>query len=123
MLRLAGKAKSLRQPAPGLDYLRAVSFYRLGQVTSAYEAVKEELRFFPDNKDARRLLEEIGLQVPKISSGTGHPEADDLLRSRRVGRNDRGAEGGGLGIKGAGPPPSESRPQWPGRKWPRGKGR
>lgn len=56
-LRLAALAKGLRAPTQALDLLRAVAFLGLGQPDSARQALLEELRYFPDNGQARELLE------------------------------------------------------------------
>jgi hypothetical protein len=55
-LHLTSLAKSLRQPVPGLDVLRAKVFLGLGQERAAVQSLYEELRYFPDNEQARGLL-------------------------------------------------------------------
>jgi tetratricopeptide (TPR) repeat protein len=56
--KLLNIAKSFRQSVQGLDYLRGVYFLRINQTASAYEALKEELRFFPNNENAKKLFNE-----------------------------------------------------------------
>jgi tetratricopeptide (TPR) repeat protein len=62
-------AKSLKQPTLGLDYLRATYFLRLNQPPVALQALQEELRHFPDNAEAKNLLNQILAQYPQIVSG------------------------------------------------------
>jgi hypothetical protein len=56
---LGSRAKSLRLPTEGLDYLRARAFLALGLKDDAAQSLKEELRFFPGNCSARDLLAEL----------------------------------------------------------------
>lgn len=63
------QAKALKQPRPGLDYLRAVCFLKLNRPQAGREALREELRFFPDNGEARKLLDEIFERSPQTVSG------------------------------------------------------
>ena len=42
-----------------VDYLRAVAFAKTNRLYPAREAVKEELRFFPSNKNARKLCDQL----------------------------------------------------------------
>lgn len=56
---LLSKAKSLRTPLESIDYLRAMAFVRSRDPASAKEALKEELRYFPHNQAARKLLDEM----------------------------------------------------------------
>ncbi len=53
------KAKSLKTPLESIDYLRAMVFAKKHDPASAREALREELRYFPDNEAAHRLLDEI----------------------------------------------------------------
>lgn len=52
-------AKALRTPVRELDYLRALVFIKLDRLLEAREALKEELRYYPDNSPARELLGKI----------------------------------------------------------------
>jgi len=62
------RAKSLKLPTPGIDYLRAACFIKLGQHHSAREALQEELRYFPNNSEANNLLTQIIHQYPQTST-------------------------------------------------------
>lgn len=62
---LLNKAKSIRKPTQGVDYLRAICFLRLNQPNSVREALQEELRYFPDNEEAKKLLNQIVTQYPQ----------------------------------------------------------
>ena len=50
------KAKSLKVPTYGLDYLRALCFIHLNNHGNAIEALREELRLFPSNQEAQFLF-------------------------------------------------------------------
>ncbi|WP_347272951.1 glycosyltransferase [Candidatus Kuenenia sp.] len=58
-LRLIVMAKYFKMPVYGLDYTRALSFLGMGQKESVVEALKEELRYFPQNSEAELLLKDI----------------------------------------------------------------
>lgn len=62
------RAKSLKQPMKGLDFLRAVYFVKVNQLRAAREALKEELRYFPNNKGANDFLARINKECPQGSS-------------------------------------------------------
>ena len=51
------QAKGFHKPVLGLDLLRARCFIEMNQEISALQALKEELRAFPDNKEAKNLLD------------------------------------------------------------------
>jgi len=53
------KAKSLKQPIKSLDYLRACCFLKLDRQADCLQALQEELRYFPDNAEARALLQRV----------------------------------------------------------------
>lgn len=68
--RLLALAKSLRAPVESLDYLRGLTFLKQGDPASAREALKEELRYFPGNSPAQRLLQEISRDFsPALNEG------------------------------------------------------
>jgi hypothetical protein len=52
------KAKSLKCPVLNLDYLKAICFIKMNRAGEAVEALKEELRYFPNNTEAKNLLDE-----------------------------------------------------------------
>jgi hypothetical protein len=58
-LRRLNHIKAQRQPGRDVDYLRALCFVNEQQPIAAIEALKEELRFFPDNQPAAQLLERL----------------------------------------------------------------
>ena len=64
-LKLLNKAKSFKRSVQGLDYLRGIFFLRINQTSSAFEALKEELRFFPNNYEAKELLNQIVTHLPQ----------------------------------------------------------
>lgn len=55
-LLMTSQLKCLRTPLRNLDLLRAKAFLGLNQTAAAREALKEELRFFPDNAPASLML-------------------------------------------------------------------
>ncbi len=62
-LDLVCAAKHLALPVRGLDLLRAKAFQGLGDASSTREALKEELRYFPDNAEARAALDALPAQA------------------------------------------------------------
>jgi predicted O-methyltransferase YrrM len=77
------EAKALKQPAQGLDQLRALCFLRMGQPLGAVEALREELRLFPDNAAAAAMLAMLQKEMPEGaygSCGAGTPEFRELLQ-------------------------------------------
>lgn len=66
------KAKSLRTPVINLDLIRSACFINMGRMHEALESLREELRHFPSNLDAQRLLDQ-------LSSQMGHTQATDSL--------------------------------------------
>lgn len=81
-LRLTSRLKALRLPLLGLDLLRAQIFLRMGQPDAAREALKEELRYFPDHIEARRLLESLTIPEQTLSSDLP-PEFAQVLQKIR----------------------------------------
>ncbi|GFO68499.1 hypothetical protein GMLC_20780 [Geomonas limicola] len=80
------RAKQLKKPLEGIDLLRAHCFLRLEQPLGAVEALREELRFFPGNREAAELLRELERQMPAGaygSCGTDDPEFRELLAAIR----------------------------------------
>lgn len=78
-LALLNQAKSRKEPLQGLDYLRAVYFIRANQLPSAIQALKEELRYFPDNQQASQLLDHLLPQVQTSDPHVSDPEFQELL--------------------------------------------
>ncbi|KHK02921.1 TylF/MycF/NovP-related O-methyltransferase [Desulfovibrio sp. TomC] len=71
---LAAAAKNLRTATRDLDLVRAKIFAGLGNPLAAKEALKEELRYFPDNEPARAMLAALEAGMPG-----GIPELDPDL--------------------------------------------
>lgn len=70
------RIKSRHLKIENVDYLRAVAFAKTNRLYPAREAVKEELRFFPGNKNARKLCDQLeqvvytpGVEAIQIESG------------------------------------------------------
>lgn len=59
------RAKSLKYPMQGLDLLRAVCLVKLNRMTEVRECLKEELRYFPNNASARKMLSDLDITYPK----------------------------------------------------------
>lgn len=69
---LLNEIKARRVPVRGGDYLRALCFVEGGQPFAAIEALKEELRYFPDNGPAKILLESLSSAnrpEPSVAAG------------------------------------------------------
>lgn len=64
------QAKSYKQPLIGLDYLRAVCFLQMNQPAAALEALHEELRYFPNNLEAKEYREGLISAYPELLHGT-----------------------------------------------------
>ncbi len=56
-LFLTAMAKSLCVPCEGIDQLRGVTFLQMGSLLESAEALKEELRWFPQNAHAQEMLQ------------------------------------------------------------------
>lgn len=54
------RAKALKKNVRGLDYQRAEIFLKMNRPADAQEALREELRLFPDHQAAQKLAAEIG---------------------------------------------------------------
>ena len=79
VIRAAGRLKSLRVGIQGLDLIRANAFMGLGEKASAIEALKEELRYFPNNGQAAELLKH--LEKAGSMSGLAHEEFNSLYQA------------------------------------------
>ena len=74
------EAKSQRVFLRDLDYVRGFCFLRLNRIDEAKEALREELRFHPDNTQAEELLTQINAATtPPIHQDFGDPEFGSLL--------------------------------------------
>ena len=66
------RAKGLKQPLEGLDLLRSRCFLKMDQPEAAIEALREEIRWFPTNREAGEMLDHLQKQIlpnPKFKSG------------------------------------------------------
>lgn len=70
-LALLSAIKARRVPVRGADYLRALCFVQAGQPLAAVEALKEELRNFPDDGPSRLLVNSIASANHLQPAGTG----------------------------------------------------
>lgn len=66
--KIAAAAKSFKIPCEGLDLLRSLAFIKSKDYLSAYEAIKEEIRYFPHNSQAVKILDELTSTI----GGTPH---------------------------------------------------
>jgi hypothetical protein len=76
------QVKASRVPTRGLDFARAQFFLQLQQPSAAIEALKEELRFFPDHAEAAAKLRELIDGQPAGSIGDD-PELQELYAAIR----------------------------------------
>ena len=74
--------KAQRVPTAGVDLLRAKYFLSQKQKLAAIEALKEELRFFPDNAEAASMLGELS-PARKKTEVPGDAEFRDLYTRAR----------------------------------------
>ena len=63
-LILLGRIKSRRVPIRGVDYVRALCFLEEKRPGEATEALKEELRYFPEEPEAAALLRRLTVSQP-----------------------------------------------------------
>lgn len=78
------EAKALKQTLEGLDLLRAHCFMKMNQPLGAVEALREELRWFPNHQEARSMLAELQKQMPTPADATiGEDEFQQLLQQIR----------------------------------------
>jgi Macrocin-O-methyltransferase (TylF) len=78
VFRQLNEAKGLATKLPRIDYLRALYFIRLGDLSSAREAAKEELRYFPDSSEANALFMELGREATPASAPVGNDEFAEI---------------------------------------------
>ncbi len=71
--------KTRRVPVARIDYLRALCFLQQQRPGDAAEALKEELRYFPEERDAASLLRELQLKLPPPELPSD-PEFRELYR-------------------------------------------
>jgi glycosyltransferase involved in cell wall biosynthesis len=78
--KLIIKAKSLKIPMYGLDYLRAMCFVRMNNFGNALEALREELRLFPSNREAALLFDNLSNLVACPDPAFDDSEFNDVLK-------------------------------------------
>lgn len=81
-LKMIAEVKQRGEKLPGLDLARAKVFLRRNAVLAAYEALKEELRHFPDSIEARGLYERLMKLVPPaqhVYRPDFHKDFDEIL--------------------------------------------
>ncbi len=81
-LEILSNLKAMQISHYDLDYLRAKAFLGLNQVPSCLEALKEEIRFFPSNKDAENLYMKLSGYRSICSTPVAHGnEFHDLYKT------------------------------------------
>lgn len=81
---LLNTCKSIRERKRGLDLLRADCFLKMKQPIAALQSAYEELRYFPDNEKAQKLVEELKEQYGKfLTSVIDDPEFQELFQQIR----------------------------------------
>ena len=78
--KLIIKAKSLKVPIHGLDYLRAMCFVRMNNFGNALEALREELRLFPSNREATLLSDNLSNLVASPDPVINDSEFNGVLK-------------------------------------------
>ncbi len=68
--RAASRVKAMRLPLLNVDYLRAACLLHLNKPYDAREALREELHHFPDNENARALLQQVLQTAPDTRAVT-----------------------------------------------------
>lgn len=82
--KVLNSMKSLKNPVQNIDLLRAHCFLRMNQIPSAKQALEEELRYFPSNTEAKKLLDDITTKYKLSKPKKGFdPEFLDLLQQVR----------------------------------------
>ena len=83
------EAKSLKSPVEGLDFLIAIYFMRKNKPAEAREALKEELRYFPNSENAIDLLTRINTQYFQSASSTKSKTGHAKLNMLNLGCGNR----------------------------------
>jgi hypothetical protein len=79
-LRVLNEAKVFRRPEKNLDYLRALCFSKINQPMAAYQVALEELRYFPDNLNAQRLIDQLQINQSDKIKQFNDPEFIELYQ-------------------------------------------
>ena len=77
------QAKSQKMPVYNLDYMKAICFLNMNKSFDAIESLKEELRFFPENTDAQKLLNQLSINIPQ-SHTYNDLEFNDIYKKIKV---------------------------------------
>ncbi len=72
------RSKSRHTAKRNVDYLRALYFQRRGELSSAVESLKEELRYFPDHVEAAALLTKLQQSPQSVGELPDDPEFREL---------------------------------------------
>jgi len=80
---LLNERKARRVPEQGLDLARARYFLARKQTSAAIEALKEEIRYFPDNAEARALLAGIDKPAEDPKAVSSDPEFLEIYEVAR----------------------------------------
>ena len=73
------KAKALKTPTYGLDYLRAICFIHMNNQLNALEALREELRLFPLNREAKILFDSLSVLIYSSEHAINDSEFNHIL--------------------------------------------
>jgi len=74
------QAKAMKEPVKGVDLARARCFLKMDRIMEAMEALREELRYFPDNSDARECLGSLEKQYRVHSASVEDAEFKSILQ-------------------------------------------
>jgi len=77
---ILNQIKSQRIPIRSIDLCRAVCFMNMQQPLAAYQSILEELRYFPDNEDAKALLKQIQAVLPVNSTSVNNLEFQHIYQ-------------------------------------------
>lgn len=73
-LKIVVDLKRRGERYPHVDYVRALCFVKLDRLSDAREALKEELRYFPGNKEIEQLLSDVLEEESKHKPPSSHPQ-------------------------------------------------
>ena len=76
------KAKALKKPLQSLDLLRAQCFLKMNIPDAAIQALLEETRFFPDNLEARKLLDSLQSTTAVNPGSTANDSEFQMILSK-----------------------------------------
>ena len=79
--KLIIKTKSLKTPTYGLDFLRAMCFLHMNSHGNALEALREELRLFPSNREAKLLFDRLSVLFQSPENSFSDSEFNHILKT------------------------------------------